>query len=413
MFLISFTWLQAFSVRLAGRGSISLVRSSIFVLGTSIAISGFILAALGVLALPGAIIMLFISPEAVLTLLIFAVTSAISSVVFMLLGKLIVRAVSGISVKESILAVLGTHLIAFGLLYTIVTPPAAIIAIAYTLIEGFTAGLADAAIIASLIAVGAILTELISLAIFSFGKFMARKAIVSLNKAQIPNLSKEIASLPQNKVSSAAPTLSKPALKDILAINLPSQQLQLEARAPPSITTVENLSDLKKSFELSTSAMQQIVASFKKDMKQGLSGQPSAFGKDGLEGQESSLAMLPTFVDNPTGKEKGKFLSLDLGGTNFRVLMVDLKGDGSKPSLTIEKFKLTKEHISTTAEVLFDAIASFVKKFLVKHNLTDTYDLGFTFSFPVNQIDIDKGISTMMSKGFTVKGIVGEDVVAL
>ncbi|MFA5337967.1 MAG: 4-alpha-glucanotransferase, partial [Candidatus Omnitrophota bacterium] len=42
-----------------------------------------------------------------------------------------------------------------------------------------------------------------------------------------------------------------------------------------------------------------------------------------------------------------------------------------------------------------------------------TYDLGFTFSFPVNQIDIDKGISTMMSKGFTVKGIVGEDVVAL
>ncbi|MFA5337553.1 MAG: maltotransferase domain-containing protein, partial [Candidatus Omnitrophota bacterium] len=179
---------------------------------------------------------------------------------------------------------------------------------------------------------------------------------------------------------------------------------QASVAASPAFLSLE---DLKKSFELSTSAMQQIISSFKEDMKLGLSG------KDGVSANESSLAMLSTFVDNPTGKEKGKFLALDLGGTNFRVLMVDLKGDGSKPALTIEKFKLSHEHITGTQEVLFDAIAEFVKQFLNKHNLTETYDLGFTFSFPVNQIDIDKGISTMMSKGFTVKGIVGEDVVAL
>ncbi|MFA5338108.1 MAG: hypothetical protein WC330_07230, partial [Candidatus Omnitrophota bacterium] len=169
----------------------------------------------------------------------------------------------------------------------------------------------------------------------------------------------------------------------------------------PAASPAINLFDLKKDFELSSDNLKQIISSFKEDMKLGLSG------------NESSLAMLPTFVDNPTGKEKGKFLALDLGGTNFRVLMVDLKADGSKPTMIIERFKLAKEHITGTQEVLFNAIAAFVKQFLDKHNLTETYDLGFTFSFEVNQADIDKGITVRMSKGFTTTGIVGKDVVAL
>ncbi|MBU2102541.1 MAG: 6-phosphogluconolactonase, partial [Candidatus Omnitrophica bacterium] len=171
--------------------------------------------------------------------------------------------------------------------------------------------------------------------------------------------------------------------------------------------------NLNSQFNLPLPAVHSMVSSFISDMHKGLAGQPSASGKDGLGGQESSLAMLPTFVDNPTGKEQGKFLALDLGGTNFRVLLLDLKADGSEPSMIIEKFKLTKEHITTTQEVLFDAIASFVKQFLTKHNLTDTYNLGFTFSFPVEQTNIDEGLSVKMSKGFTVKGIVGKDVVTL
>ena len=42
----------------------------------------------------------------------------------------------------------------------------------------------------------------------------------------------------------------------------------------------------------------------------------------GLAGKKSSLEMLPAFVDRPSGKETGKFISLDLGGTNFRLLEV-------------------------------------------------------------------------------------------
>ncbi|XP_047633995.1 hexokinase-3 isoform X2 [Phacochoerus africanus] len=45
----------------------------------------------------------------------------------------------------------------------------------------------------------------------------------------------------------------------------------------------------------------------------------------GLQGKPSSLRMLPTYVRAiPDGSERGDFLALDLGGTNFRVLLVRL-----------------------------------------------------------------------------------------
>ena len=39
----------------------------------------------------------------------------------------------------------------------------------------------------------------------------------------------------------------------------------------------------------------------------------------------SSVKCFPTYVKAlPNGKEEGKFLSLDLGGTNFRVIVMEL-----------------------------------------------------------------------------------------
>ena len=49
----------------------------------------------------------------------------------------------------------------------------------------------------------------------------------------------------------------------------------------------------------------------------------------GLQKQEeSSVKCFPTYVRSlPNGKERGKFLSLDLGGTNFRVIVMELTED--------------------------------------------------------------------------------------
>jgi hexokinase len=50
--------------------------------------------------------------------------------------------------------------------------------------------------------------------------------------------------------------------------------------------------------------------------------------------------MLPTFVIGfPTGKEKGAYLAVDLGGTNLRVCHVELEGDG-KFEITQTKYRM-------------------------------------------------------------------------
>lgn len=53
--------------------------------------------------------------------------------------------------------------------------------------------------------------------------------------------------------------------------------------------------------------------------------------------------MIPTWVFGwPSGKEKGSYLAVDLGGTNLRVCEVELEGDG-KFAITQSKYKLTDE----------------------------------------------------------------------
>ena len=43
---------------------------------------------------------------------------------------------------------------------------------------------------------------------------------------------------------------------------------------------------------------------------------------------DASVKCFPTYVRSlPNGKEQGKFLSLDLGGTNFRVIVMELTPD--------------------------------------------------------------------------------------
>ena len=53
--------------------------------------------------------------------------------------------------------------------------------------------------------------------------------------------------------------------------------------------------------------------------------------QQGLSKEEhatSSVKCFPTYVRSlPNGREQGKFLSLDLGGTNFRVIVMELTPD--------------------------------------------------------------------------------------
>jgi hexokinase len=137
--------------------------------------------------------------------------------------------------------------------------------------------------------------------------------------------------------------------------------------------------------------------------------------KNGLRGRRSSLKMLPTYAKRPKGSERGKFLALDLGGTNFRVGILELKGKRRlKPPLT-EKFVLQKRHITTTGDALFDFLARSVKGFMKRHRIggEGRRDIGFTFSFPIKKKDIAHGILVKWTKGFRAGKVRGKDIVGL
>jgi len=135
--------------------------------------------------------------------------------------------------------------------------------------------------------------------------------------------------------------------------------------------------------------------------------------ENGLKGRQSSLKMLPSFVRRPTGNEKGIFLAIDLGGTNMRVLAIRLSGQKKIATIGIRRFTLGKEIISKTEDVFFDFIADCVSTFLKEHKLDIFLEVGFTFSFPVVQTSILRGILISWTKGFAVKGVEGHDVVKL
>uniref|UniRef100_A0A3P8SIT6 Phosphotransferase n=1 Tax=Amphiprion percula TaxID=161767 RepID=A0A3P8SIT6_AMPPE len=148
-------------------------------------------------------------------------------------------------------------------------------------------------------------------------------------------------------------------------------------------------------FRLSLEKLKEVSVRLKKDLIRGL-------GKHSHH--RAAVKMLPTFVRaTPDGTEKGDYLALDLGGTNFRVLYV-----------RVVEEQEAEQHLSVCPSSLFDHIAQCLGEFLESQDLKgQTLPLGFTFSFPCEQKEIDKSILIRWTKGFSCSGVEGQDVVKL
>ncbi|MCJ1284841.1 glucokinase [Xylographa opegraphella] len=156
---------------------------------------------------------------------------------------------------------------------------------------------------------------------------------------------------------------------------------------------------------------------------------------EGLQKVGATMSQIPTYVTAvPNGTEKGLYMAVDLGGTNFRVCSIHLNGD-STFSLTQSKVAIPRElMVAKTAEELFSFLARQIQIFLKTHHeehyeagvrrrktmsATDGYKdeenfyLGFTFSFPVDQVGINSGKLIRWTKGFDIQDAVGKDVCAL
>jgi hexokinase len=127
--------------------------------------------------------------------------------------------------------------------------------------------------------------------------------------------------------------------------------------------------------------------------------------------------MNPTWcMGFPTGNETGKFLALDMGGTNLRVCEIVLTDAPSEFDIIQSKYRLPEELKTGNKEELFEYIADCLQQFLEMHHDVDNLEalpLGFTFSYPATQNYIDEGILQRWTKGWNVDGVEGEDVVPM
>ncbi|KAB8337099.1 hypothetical protein FH972_021403 [Carpinus fangiana] len=152
----------------------------------------------------------------------------------------------------------------------------------------------------------------------------------------------------------------------------------------------------------------------------------------GLEKPGTTMQQIPTYVTAvPNGTEKGLYMAVDLGGTNFRVCSVQLHGNTTF-SLTHSKVAVPHElMVAKTSKELFSFLAKQIESFLKLHHGdhyathlekrgtgdsaqdTEIFSLGFTFSFPVNQVGINKSTLIRWTKGFDIADTIGKDVCTL
>ncbi|XP_076673597.1 hexokinase-2 isoform X1 [Andrena cerasifolii] len=138
----------------------------------------------------------------------------------------------------------------------------------------------------------------------------------------------------------------------------------------------------------------------------------------GIHQQPSSLQMENTYVPellDGTGyyDKEGLYLALDLGGTNFRVLLLEL-AHGKPVREEVKKYHISSELRVGSAIRLFDYLAECVSDFVIAQGLQDVeLPLGFTFSFPMIQHSLDIGILVTWTKTFNCPDAVNQDAVRL
>lgn len=113
------------------------------------------------------------------------------------------------------------------------------------------------------------------------------------------------------------------------------------------------------------------------------------------------------------GAEEGDYLALDLGGTNFRVILLRITS-GIVVSEEVQYYQVPEDIRLGSGVDLFDFLASCIHEFMEGRNLKGKkLPLGFTFSFPMTQRGLNVGILVSWTKSFNCAGVVGEDAVKM
>ncbi|KAG4424827.1 hypothetical protein IFR04_001987 [Cadophora malorum] len=147
---------------------------------------------------------------------------------------------------------------------------------------------------------------------------------------------------------------------------------------------------------------------------------------DGLKNQfveslvDNPLCMLPSYNHQlPSGNETGAFLALDVGGSTFRVALIELSGKKNEVGTQILKmasFKIGPSERKLKGILFFDWMAERIEQTLAgqrqgqaisEHPLS----MGLAWSFPIEQTSLRSGLLQGMGKGFlAAHGLLGQDL---
>ncbi|KAI8817341.1 hexokinase-domain-containing protein [Fimicolochytrium jonesii] len=193
-------------------------------------------------------------------------------------------------------------------------------------------------------------------------------------------------------------------LQSPTAVNVGTTHGRRPSYSVPSFVAADGtLPQLEREFTVPPHRLQTMVRHLVNEMKKG------------LDADGHTLKMIPSYVvARPKGQETGSYLALDFGGSNFRVCLVELRGNGQS-RVRQSKHSISDELKKGKGEALFDFFAKCIGEFLISigQDVLEPRNIGFTFSFPVQQTALNHGALMHWNKGFECSGVEGQDVVGL
>lgn len=127
----------------------------------------------------------------------------------------------------------------------------------------------------------------------------------------------------------------------------------------------------------------------------------------GLEGEESSLAMLSTYLyepDDAVSESQDKIIIIDAGGTNFRSALGYFK-DGKAVFENVQKTVMPASDRELSKDEFYGEIAKNVERLLKEGG-----NVGFCFSYPVKMSADKDGVMCGATKELKARGINGTKV---
>jgi hexokinase len=167
---------------------------------------------------------------------------------------------------------------------------------------------------------------------------------------------------------------------------------------PMSVAAEALVARTVASLEAPAPTLDAIAKEFQAQIAQGLGG-------------GGSLKMLRTFTRQPTGRERGRVLVVDWGGTNARAGLVELAG-GTARIVAEEALTFPEAMKRGAPEPVLDLIAGAVGR-ATRAEGVDAAPLAFVYSYPARLERIDRAVALASTKGWRLQGLVGRDVAAM